>query len=231
MPGANIVTCSQGAWLAGLPGGEERERLHRVSRLRLFLGASQLWPPAAVGLLQDCRFEFTGQFQPVDAYNIHNCQASWNAGFRDPGTKAGFRRMQVCLKGTLFTPLSAHNTSTQSLNVQLRKELDLHVNLVHGFNIPGVPSRFSDVDVVVIRCGLPGHLGLPPQSTWCMAVKSRTRPCFYPVWMWWSSDVASQNCCCRSTDLGRWLHAGLYRPWLDCMMHTQRSPVLFGACH
>ena len=63
-------------------------------------------------------------------------------------------RAQVCLKGTLFTPLSAHNTSTQSLNVQLRKELDLHVNLVHGFNIPGVPSRFSDVDVVVIRCGL-----------------------------------------------------------------------------
>ncbi|KAK9828402.1 hypothetical protein WJX81_004570 [Elliptochloris bilobata] len=61
------------------------------------------------------------------------------------------RRNKVCLKGTLFTPLSAHNTSTQSLNVQLRKELDLHVNLVHGFNIEGVPSRFSDVDVVVIR--------------------------------------------------------------------------------
>ena len=67
-------------------------------------------------------------------------------------------RAQVCLKGTLFTPLSAHNTSTQSLNVQLRKELDLHVNLVHGFNIAGVPSRFSDVDVVVIRCGLSGPL-------------------------------------------------------------------------
>lgn len=58
---------------------------------------------------------------------------------------------QVCLKGTLFTPLSRDNTSTQSLNVQLRKVLDLHVNLVHGFNIAGVPSRFSDVDVVVIR--------------------------------------------------------------------------------
>ncbi len=59
--------------------------------------------------------------------------------------------VQVCLKGTLFTPLSQHNTSTQSLNVQLRKVLDLHVNLVHGFNIEGVPSRFTDIDVVVIR--------------------------------------------------------------------------------
>jgi isocitrate dehydrogenase (NAD+) len=59
---------------------------------------------------------------------------------------------QVCLKGTLFTPLSEHNTSTQSLNVQLRKELDLHVNLVHGWTMPGVPTRFSDIDIVVIRC-------------------------------------------------------------------------------
>ena len=59
--------------------------------------------------------------------------------------------MQVCLKGTLFTPLSANNTSTQSLNVQLRKTLDLHVNLVHGWTMPGVPSRFSDIDIVVIR--------------------------------------------------------------------------------
>ena len=72
----------------------------------------------------------------------------------------------MCLKGTLFTPLSAHNTSTQSLNVQLRKELDLHVNLVHGFNISGVPSRFSDVDVVVIRCGIPSFLGLDNPNAW-----------------------------------------------------------------
>ena len=58
---------------------------------------------------------------------------------------------QVCLKGTLFTPLSEYNTSTQSLNVQLRKLLDLHVNLVHGWTMPGVPSRFEDIDIVVIR--------------------------------------------------------------------------------
>ena len=58
---------------------------------------------------------------------------------------------QVCMKGTLFTPLSEHNTSTQSLNVQLRKLLDLQVNLVHGWTMPGVPSRFEDVDIVVIR--------------------------------------------------------------------------------
>lgn len=40
------------------------------------------------------------------------------------------RKNKVCFKGTLFTPLSATNTSTQSYNVRLRKALDLHINLV-----------------------------------------------------------------------------------------------------
>ena len=61
------------------------------------------------------------------------------------------RRNHVCLKGTLFTPLSKTNTSTQSLNVQLRKQLDLSVNLVHGFSIPGIKTRFDKLDIVVIR--------------------------------------------------------------------------------
>ena len=62
--------------------------------------------------------------------------------------------MQVCLKGTLFTPLSKNNTSTQSLNVQLRKQLDLHVNIVHGFSLPGLPTRHEGIDIIVIRCEL-----------------------------------------------------------------------------
>jgi isocitrate dehydrogenase (NAD+) len=61
------------------------------------------------------------------------------------------RRNGVCLKGTLFTQLSKQNTSTQSLNVQLRKDLDLHVNVVHGFSIPGLNTRHSGLDLVVIR--------------------------------------------------------------------------------
>jgi hypothetical protein len=59
--------------------------------------------------------------------------------------------LQVCLKGTLFTPLSKKNTSTQSLNVQMRKDLELTVNLVHGFTLPGIPVRHEDLDIVVIR--------------------------------------------------------------------------------
>lgn len=36
--------------------------------------------------------------------------------------------------------------------MQLRKRLDLHVNLVHGFSIPGLKLRHDNLDIVVIRC-------------------------------------------------------------------------------
>lgn len=60
------------------------------------------------------------------------------------------RKYGICLKGTLFTPLS-RSTSTQSLNVQMRKDLDLYMNMVHGFNLPNVKTRHNDLDIVVIR--------------------------------------------------------------------------------
>lgn len=60
------------------------------------------------------------------------------------------KRNHVCLKGTLYTPLSK-TTATESLNVQLRKQLDSHVNLVHGFSLKGLPTRHDNIDIVVIR--------------------------------------------------------------------------------
>jgi isocitrate/isopropylmalate dehydrogenase len=38
--------------------------------------------------------------------------------------------------------------------VQMRKDLELTVNLVHGFTLPGIPVRHEDLDIVVIRCAL-----------------------------------------------------------------------------
>lgn len=58
------------------------------------------------------------------------------------------RKNKVCIKGGLATPVGG---GVSSLNVQLRKELDLYVHLVHTFNMPGLKTRHSDVDIVVIR--------------------------------------------------------------------------------
>lgn len=58
------------------------------------------------------------------------------------------RRNKVCLKGGLRTPVGG---GVSSLNVQLRKELDLYASLVNCFNMAGVPTRHENVDIVVIR--------------------------------------------------------------------------------
>ncbi|WVZ11342.1 hypothetical protein V8G54_015872 [Vigna mungo] len=58
------------------------------------------------------------------------------------------RKNKVCLKGGLATPMGG---GVNSLNVQLRKELDLYASLVNCFNLPGLPTRHENVDIVVIR--------------------------------------------------------------------------------
>ncbi|XP_027917002.1 isocitrate dehydrogenase [NAD] regulatory subunit 1, mitochondrial-like isoform X2 [Vigna unguiculata] len=58
------------------------------------------------------------------------------------------RKNQVCLKGGLITPMGG---GVSSLNVQLRKELDLYASLVNCFNLPGLTMRHNNVDIVVIR--------------------------------------------------------------------------------
>src|SRR5262245_11623505 len=58
------------------------------------------------------------------------------------------RRTRVALKGPVTTPVGGGFTS---VNVGLRKALDLFANLRPVWNIPGVPSRYSGVDLVIVR--------------------------------------------------------------------------------
>lgn len=54
----------------------------------------------------------------------------------------------VALKGPTTTPLG---TGHKSANVALRKELDLYACIRPIKSIPGLESRYSDVDIVVVR--------------------------------------------------------------------------------
>ncbi|KAI3895913.1 hypothetical protein MKW98_025704 [Papaver atlanticum] len=58
------------------------------------------------------------------------------------------KKNKVCLKGGLATPVGG---GVSSLNVQMRKELDLFASLVNCCNLPGLPTRHENVDIVVIR--------------------------------------------------------------------------------
>jgi isocitrate dehydrogenase (NAD+) len=58
------------------------------------------------------------------------------------------RRNRVALKGPMGTAIAG---GAPSINVALRKTLDLYANLRPVKNLPGVKSRFDDVDVVLVR--------------------------------------------------------------------------------
>src|SRR3954470_4789196 len=58
------------------------------------------------------------------------------------------RRTRIALKGPITTPISEGFTS---VNVGLRKALDLYANLRPVRNLAGVASRFSNVDLVIVR--------------------------------------------------------------------------------
>src|SRR5213083_1495588 len=58
------------------------------------------------------------------------------------------RRNKVALKGPVETPVGG---GFESVNVRLRKVLHLYANLRPVRNLPGVPSRFGDVDLIIVR--------------------------------------------------------------------------------
>lgn len=58
------------------------------------------------------------------------------------------RKNKVALKAPVTTPIGE---GFRSVNVQLRKELDLYANLRPCKNLPNVKTRFDNVDIVVVR--------------------------------------------------------------------------------
>jgi isocitrate dehydrogenase (NAD+) len=58
------------------------------------------------------------------------------------------KRTKVALKGPVTTPVGEGFTS---VNVGLRKALDLYANLRPVWNLPGAPSRYRGIDLVIVR--------------------------------------------------------------------------------
>ena len=65
-----------------------------------------------------------------------------------PRTLEAIERHRVALKGPLTTPIGH---GFMSLNVQLRKRFDLFAAVRPVRSLPGVRTRYEDVEIVVIR--------------------------------------------------------------------------------
>ena len=58
------------------------------------------------------------------------------------------RRTRTALKGPITTPVG---TGFRSVNVALRQELDLFAAVRPALSLPGIPSRYEGIDLVVVR--------------------------------------------------------------------------------
>ena len=85
------------------------------------------------------------------SWEVHNAGLAVMEAGGDPLPPAvveSIRRNKVALKGPLTTPLG---TGIRSVNVALRRELDLFALVRPLKSYPGVRSRFEDIDLVVVR--------------------------------------------------------------------------------
>ena len=110
-----------------IPGdGIGPEVTEAVVRILKAAGVSIDWDTQMAGVLA---FERTGQALPVELID-------------------SIRRNKVALKGPVTTPIGQGFTS---VNVGLRKALDLYSNLRPVWNLPGVAARFQGVDLIIVR--------------------------------------------------------------------------------
>ncbi|XP_066146190.1 isocitrate dehydrogenase [NAD] subunit beta, mitochondrial [Euwallacea fornicatus] len=88
---------------------------------------------------------------PVDweSYFFSEVNPTLSAPLEDVAKSISKNR--VALKGILATPDYSHTGELQTLNMKLRNALDLYANVVHVKSLPGVKSRHSNIDCVIIR--------------------------------------------------------------------------------
>jgi len=110
-----------------IPGdGIGPEVTEAVVRILKASGVSIDWEPHIAGVVA---FERTGHALPIELVD-------------------SIRRNKIALKGPVTTPIGEGFTS---VNVGLRKALDLYANLRPVWNLPGVDARFNGIDLVIVR--------------------------------------------------------------------------------
>lgn len=105
---------------------------------------------------------FAAENVPIEWEEIKMSGLQENAGTKIDEAIRSLKRNKIGLKGITYTPTDQFH---KSLNVALRKELDIYASLVLIKNIEGVPSKMKDVDFVLVRENTEGeYSGLEHQS-------------------------------------------------------------------
>lgn len=92
----------------------------------------------AAGVPVDFEPLFLSEVQPTMSVPLENVVES-------------ITRNGICIKGVLATPDVSHTGELLTMNMKLRRTLDLYANVVHVKTLPGVKCRHNNVDVIIIR--------------------------------------------------------------------------------
>jgi isocitrate dehydrogenase (NAD+) len=87
-------------------------------------------------------------WEELDARALNTDTSTEKGAVLNTGAIESVRRNRVALKGPMATAIAG---GAPSVNVALRKSLDLYANLRPVKNLPGVKSHFDNVDVVIVR--------------------------------------------------------------------------------
>lgn len=130
-------------------------------------------------------FEAAGA--PVRFVEHHAGVTALERGEKDvlpESTLDAIRHHHVALKGPCTTPIG---TGFRSVNVALRKTLNLYAAVRPVRTMPGVVTRFDDVDLVIVRENTEGlYSGIENQITdgVVASMKVATRPACHRIALW-----------------------------------------------
>ncbi|XP_071827086.1 isocitrate dehydrogenase [NAD] subunit beta, mitochondrial-like [Apostichopus japonicus] len=117
-----------------------------------------LIPGDGVGpdLMESVKEVFRSAAVPVDFEELHLSEIQHRNTAKVEEVVESLKRNHVALKGIIHTP-TGNIGELQTLNMKLRRNLDLFAGVVRCRSIPGVKGRFSNLDFVIIREQIEGE--------------------------------------------------------------------------
>jgi len=102
-------------------------------------------------LMHSVKDVFTAAGVPVDFEEVFASEVQSELSASAEEVAESCRRNRICLKGIISTPLQYEGGILETLNMKIRRELDLFANVVHARSLPGYQTRHNNLDFVIIR--------------------------------------------------------------------------------
>lgn len=102
-------------------------------------------------LMQSVKDVFSAAGVPVDFEELFVSEVQPGQSCSVDEVTDSARKNRVCLKGILSSPITYEGSVLRTLNMRIRRELDLFANVVKVHSLPGFNTRHNNLDFVIIR--------------------------------------------------------------------------------